>query len=100
MNCALLRTVPRIVILATLVAFTLQARAAVYYVIVAGLGGEPDYEQRFTATAKDLDKVFKAADGTAHVSTLTGPQATTSNLGRRWVQWRATRRQTMLLFSS
>ena len=28
---------------------------------VAGLGGEPDYEQRFTAAAKDLDKVFKAA---------------------------------------
>ena len=34
----------------------LQARAATYYVIVAGLGGEPDYEQRFTAAAKDLDK--------------------------------------------
>ena len=31
-----------------------------YYVIVAGLGGEPDYEQRFTAAANDLDKVFKA----------------------------------------
>ena len=32
---------------------------AVYYVTVAGLGGEPDYEQRFTANAKDLDKLFK-----------------------------------------
>jgi len=30
--------------------------AAPYYVTVAGLGGEPDYEQRFTALAKDLDK--------------------------------------------
>ena len=39
----------------------LQARAATYYVIVAGLGGEPDYEQRFTAAAKDLDKAFKAS---------------------------------------
>ena len=26
-----------------------------YYVTVAGLGGEPDYEQRFTATAKDME---------------------------------------------
>ena len=37
----------------------LPAHASVYYVTVAGLGGEPDYEQRFTANAKDLDKLFK-----------------------------------------
>jgi hypothetical protein len=52
----------------------------VYYVVVAGLGGEPDYEQRFTAAAKDLAKVFEAADSTAHISTLTGAQATMSQL--------------------
>src|SRR3984893_14951712 len=80
MNCTLVRIVPRIVLLATIFALTLQVRAAVYYVVVAGLGGEPDYEQRFTAAAKDLDKVFKAADSMAHVSTLTGAQATTSQL--------------------
>ena len=34
----------------------LCAHASVYYVTVAGLGGEPDYEQRFTANAKDLDR--------------------------------------------
>ena len=34
---------------------------AAYYVTVAGLGGEPDYEQRFTALAKDLDKLLKAS---------------------------------------
>jgi hypothetical protein len=60
--------------------YALQARAAVYYVTVAGLGGEPDYEQRFTAAAKDLDKVFKAAGSKAHVYTLTGSQATASQL--------------------
>ena len=38
----------------------LPARAATYYVIVSGLGGEPDYEQRFTAAANDLDRIFKA----------------------------------------
>jgi hypothetical protein len=57
-----------------------QAHAATYYVIVAGLGGEPDYEQRFTAAAKDLDKIFKASGGVARVSTLTGAQATASQL--------------------
>ncbi len=39
----------------------MHARAATYYVTVAGLGGEPDYEQRFTANAMDLDKLFKGA---------------------------------------
>jgi len=53
--------------------------ATVYYVTVAGLGGEPDYEQRFIATAMDLDKVFKASSG-AHVYTLTGAQATRARL--------------------
>ena len=53
--------------------------ASTYYVTVAGLGGEPDYEQRFTANAMDLDKVFKAAVG-AHVTTLTGKQATKAKL--------------------
>jgi hypothetical protein len=48
-------------------------------VTVAGLGGEPDYEQRFTANAMDLDKVFKSAAG-AHVTTLTGKQATKARL--------------------
>ena len=58
----------------------LHARAAVYYVTVAGLGGEPDYEQRFTAAAKDLDKVFKGTGNAAHVYTLSGAQATASQL--------------------
>ena len=55
------------------------ARAATFYVTVAGLGGEPDYEQRFTANAMDLDKIFKSATG-AHVYTLTGKQSTKAKL--------------------
>ena len=58
----------------------LSAHASVYYVTVAGLGGEPDYEQRFTANAKDLDKLFKESGSGAHVYTLTGPQATKAQL--------------------
>jgi hypothetical protein len=55
------------------------ARAATFYVTVAGLGGEPDYEQRFTANAMDLDKIFKSVAG-AHVTTLTGKQSTKQRL--------------------
>jgi hypothetical protein len=57
-----------------------SAQAAPYYVTVAGLGGEPDYEQRFTALAKDLDKLFKAAASDAHVYTLTGNDSTKARL--------------------
>jgi hypothetical protein len=57
-----------------------SAQAAPYYVTVAGLGGEPDYEQRFTALANDLDKLFKAAASDAHVYTLTGSDAAKAHL--------------------
>jgi len=56
------------------------AQAAPYYVTVAGLGGEPDYEQRFTGLANDLDKLFKASGGDAHVFTFTGSDATKARL--------------------
>lgn len=58
----------------------LPAHASVYYVTVAGLGGEPDYEQRFTAMANDFDRLFKASGSGAHVYTLTGNQATRAHL--------------------
>jgi hypothetical protein len=67
-------------LLSVLFIFALQTRAASYYVIVAGLGGEPDYDQRFTADAKDLDRIFKSAGPNAHVYTLTGAQSTASQL--------------------
>ena len=31
-----------------------------YYLTVAGLGGEPDYEQRFAMWGKDIDKALKS----------------------------------------
>jgi hypothetical protein len=66
----------RALLLASVFLFALEAHAATFYVIVAGLGGEPDYEQRFTAAANDLDRIFKSAGATAHVYTLVGAQAT------------------------
>jgi hypothetical protein len=49
------------------------------------MGGEPDYEQRFTADAMDLDKALKGSAG-AHVVTLTGKDATKAKLGEAIAQ--------------
>jgi hypothetical protein len=70
----------RALLLAIISVLTLPARAATYYVIVAGLGGEPDYQQRFNSAAKDLDRVFRASGESAHVYTLSGAQSTASQL--------------------
>jgi hypothetical protein len=63
-------------LLASTLLLALEAHAATFYVIVAGLGGEPDYEQRFTTAANDLDRIFTSAGATARVYTLIGAQAT------------------------
>jgi len=55
------------------------ARADTYFLTVAGLGGEPDYEQRFKEMAADLDRIFKSAGATNHVFTMSGKDATRSN---------------------
>jgi hypothetical protein len=60
--------------------FAIPARAAVYYVTIAGLGGEPDYEQEFTSLATDLDKLLKSSGTDVHVYTLMGRDATRSHL--------------------
>lgn len=57
----------------------LSAQAASFYLTVAGLGGEPDYEQRFTAWANDKGKLL-AGEAGAKVETLTGKDATKANI--------------------
>ena len=71
-----------LLLLTILAAIAPRARATTYYIIVAGLGGEPDYEQRFTSAANDLDRIFKSEGTTTHVATLTGVQATAIQLKR------------------
>ncbi len=58
-----------------LVAAGLSAQAATYYVTVAGLGGEPEYDQRFQGWARDIDKLVRTGPDTK-VTTLVGPGAT------------------------
>jgi hypothetical protein len=66
--------------LASLFLMAPPARAGLYYVTVAGLGGEPDYEQRFTSLATDLDKLLKASGTDVHVYTLAGAQSTRAQM--------------------
>lgn len=58
----------------------LSLNGATYYVTVAGLGGEQEYEQRFAGWAKDIDKLLRAAGPEAKVTTLHGAEATKAKL--------------------
>lgn len=69
---AALVLVPTLVLTATL-------NAATFYVTVAGLGGEPDYEQRFTSLAQEIDKLVRSSPD-AKVTTLSGAQATKAQI--------------------
>ena len=51
-----------------------SAGATTHCIVVAGLGGEPDYEQRFDAWAKDLDKTLRDSADTK-VETFSGASA-------------------------
>lgn len=54
-----------------------RASAATYVLTVAGLGGEPDYEQRFTMLATDVDKILHTGPQSDRVTeTLKGADAT------------------------
>lgn len=59
--------------LAAILFLAASANAATYYVTLSGLGGEPDYEQRFKMWADDVDGSLKKAGGDAKIFTLTAP---------------------------
>jgi hypothetical protein len=57
------------------------AFATTYFLTVAGLGGEADYETRFNLLANDTDKILRGSGGTERViETLKGPDATRAKL--------------------
>ncbi|HEX3744413.1 MAG TPA: hypothetical protein VHW09_10800 [Bryobacteraceae bacterium] len=51
----------------------LGAHATTYYVTISGLGGEPDYDQRFKGWANDIDSSLKKAGGDSNVVTMIAP---------------------------
>ena len=54
--------------------------AETFYLTVAGLGGEPEYDARFSGWAKDLDKLLHQVEPQAKIKTLFGPDATRANV--------------------
>jgi len=56
-----------------MLACALGAQATTFYVTISGLGGEPDYDQRFKMWADDIDGSLKKAGGDAKVITLEAP---------------------------
>jgi len=66
-------------LLLLLSAAALSASANNFYLTVAGLGDEPDYEQRFTGWASDITKIL-STEPNSKVETLTGKDATKVNI--------------------
>jgi hypothetical protein len=60
-------------LLSLLLLAALSAPATTFYVTISGLGGEPDYEQRFKMWAEDIDSSLKRAGGDSNVVTLQAP---------------------------
>jgi len=60
-------------LLSLLLLAALSAPATTFYVTISGLGGEPDYEQRFKMWAGDIDSSLKRAGGDSNVVTLQAP---------------------------
>ena len=65
------RRMLRIAIPLLLAAF--GAHATTFYVTISGLGGEPDYDQRFKGWANDIDSSLKKAGGDSNVITMIAP---------------------------
>ncbi len=74
-----MRAAIRFLVFATMFA-ALPAHATVYYVLVGGIGGEPDYEQRFNALVKDASKTLQESGGNVKVFALSGADATRSRV--------------------
>ncbi len=53
--------------------FALSAHATTYYVTISGMGGEPDYDQRFKMWVEDIDSSLKKAGGDSKILTLEEP---------------------------
>ncbi|MBC7924902.1 MAG: hypothetical protein H7039_04525 [Bryobacteraceae bacterium] len=58
----------------------LPLSATTWCVTVAGLGGEPDYEQRFVSQAGEVQKLLRATGPDTDVTTLSGSSATKAGL--------------------
>lgn len=61
-------------------------QAANYYLIVAGLGGTPEYQTQFDKWASDLEHNLQANGPDAHIQKMTGAAVTRDNLRRTFTE--------------
>jgi hypothetical protein len=57
-------------------AFAAHAQAELYYLIVGGLGGEPEYQKQFDESTKELAAVARRTTASSRVTALSGEGAT------------------------
>lgn len=69
----------RVLLLGVMLGAAVASAANTYYLAVAGLGGEPEYEQRFAGWASDIEKILKASQG-VDVQVLKGADATKAKM--------------------
>jgi len=67
-------------LVAALLMMAAGLRADTFYFTIAGLGGEPEYDARFSGWAKDLDKLLHEVEPHAKIKTLYGAEATRANV--------------------
>ncbi len=63
----------RVSLVGALLLTAVAAPATTFYVTISGLGGEPDYDQRFKLWAEDIDSSLKKAGGDSNVTTMQAP---------------------------
>ena len=56
-----------------LLAAALPASATTFYLTISGLGGEPDYDQRFKMWATDIENSLKQSGGDSKIETMQAP---------------------------
>jgi hypothetical protein len=82
-GCDLKRAFLTALLLATTLVTTAEfCHAETFYLTIAGLGGEQEYEQRFTGWAKEIEQILKN-EPNAKLETLMGAQATRANIQAR-----------------
>jgi len=77
------------IVLAALLAATI-AQAKQYALIVSGIGGEAEYEQRFQAQANQLAAAVRHSSEQAQVTLLVGEQATRAAIRATLSEWAST----------
>jgi hypothetical protein len=68
-----------LLLLGNVIALASLGQATTFYVTIAGMGGEADYEQRFTSLAQEIDKLVQS-NPDSKVNTLYGPKATKAQI--------------------